>query len=555
MSSIHLARLLLLFGLLAAGLTGFTGAAHAAQKPAEDPAVLEFKKYYKEYSREYARAGKDEKDRKTAAVTIREAILTLKGQESPQVIDAVLPAIRFGEPDIDSAVVTVLGSFKSRPPVDALLDAIAKEKSEQVQDVLLQAFELGRYPGSVETLSPLVSSGSWQVRRRAALALAALKDPAASAAIVPLCSDKEPAIRCVSLDALAALDASATPPSSNVVKPAIAALTDPVWQVRASAIHALGLVRRSEALDPLVAALAKEDGRLKVDLVATLELMTGFFYGQDVEKWQELATRAGGRFPIPSLEYVAEQRIRSKELKKPRTGAGAGDAPTQPRQGEWPNETVYHGVETPSRSIIFVIDVSGSMESLVVEKERFRDGNYPSMMRIDIVKTELIRTIQRLEPFVNFNVQSFATKVDWWKPKLQQASAANKAAACDWVGRLEAIGGSSKEDLARVGLVGSAGLDGGQTNTYGSLMSALGVPAKGSTDAGYTVPFDTLFFLSDGRPSTGDYVDTDDILREVKRQNDLRKVVIHTIAIGEFQKDFMKRLAEENGGIFVDLGR
>jgi hypothetical protein len=35
----------------------------------------------------------------------------------------------------------------------------------------------------------------------------------------------------------------------------------------------------------------------------------------------------------------------------------------------------------------------------------------------------------------------------------------------------------------------------------------------------------------------------------------LRKVVLHTIAIGEFQKDFMNRLAEDNGGVFVDLGR
>jgi hypothetical protein len=53
----------------------------------------------------------------------------------------------------------------------------------------------------------------------------------------------------------------------------------------------------------------------------------------------------------------------------------------------------------------------------------------------------------------------------------------------------------------------------------------------------------------------GDFVDPDDILREVKAANELRKVVIHTIAIGEFQKDFMRRIAEENGGVFVDLGK
>jgi len=84
-------------------------------------------------------------------------------------------------------------------------------------------------------------------------------------------------------------------------------------------------------------------------------------------------------------------------------------------------------------------------------------------------------------------------------------------------------------------------------------MAALGVE-KGKAASDYTVPLDTIFFLSDGRPSHGDFVDPDDILREVRLANELRKVVIHTIAIGEFQKEFMRQLAEESGGVFVDLG-
>jgi hypothetical protein len=74
-------------------------------------------------------------------------------------------------------------------------------------------------------------------------------------------------------------------------------------------------------------------------------------------------------------------------------------------------------------------------------------------------------------------------------------------------------------------------------------------------DKNYKIEVDTVFFLSDGRPSWGKHIDTEDILREVRAVNELRKVVIHTIAIGEFHKAFMKRLAVENGGVFVDLGR
>ena len=65
---------------------------------------------------------------------------------------------------------------------------------------------------------------------------------------------------------------------------------------------------------------------------------------------------------------------------------------------------------------------------------------------------------------------------------------------------------------------------------------------------------DTVFFLSDGRPTTGKIVDIEDIVNEVLVLNDRYRIVFHTIAIGEFQKNFLKTLAERNGGVFVDLG-
>jgi len=68
-------------------------------------------------------------------------------------------------------------------------------------------------------------------------------------------------------------------------------------------------------------------------------------------------------------------------------------------------------------------------------------------------------------------------------------------------------------------------------------------------------PLDTVFFLSDGRPSVGKLVDTNEIRKEVRRHNEVFRIVIHTIAIGEFQKEFLQQLAEENGGVFVDMGR
>ena len=41
----------------------------------------------------------------------------------------------------------------------------------------------------------------------------------------------------------------------------------------------------------------------------------------------------------------------------------------------------------------------------------------------------------------------------------------------------------------------------------------------------------------------------------MRRYNEVFRLVLHTIAIGDFQKEFLKQLAEENGGVYVDLGR
>ena len=45
-----------------------------------------------------------------------------------------------------------------------------------------------------------------------------------------------------------------------------------------------------------------------------------------------------------------------------------------------------------------------------------------------------------------------------------------------------------------------------------------------------------------------------EILKEVAKINKVYRIVFHTIAIGQFQKTFLRTLAMQNGGEFVDLG-
>ncbi len=518
----HLLHGLLLFLLTAAGFLG------PGQKGDDSPIVL-FKKYYATYKDTPSRV---------------EAVLTLKEVEDPAVFELLYAKTKEKgiEPDVVKAIVTVFASFKSPAQVAQVFDALKAEKAEGARVALLQVVTQAKFKDSGGVLPTLLGDKSWEVRRWVLEALLANNDPAAAQSVLALCEDSEPAVKCKAIDALTAFKYEA------VVPKAIAVLNDPVRQVRQSAIHALTVIRHKSAVEPLIQRLAKEDGVLILDIAEALANLTGKEFGPKLDEWTKWwGEQDKEKYVLPTAEGIAYLRTRHST----KSGTGGG--------WEIPKEKVggkFFGTETPSKTMIFVIDCSGSMEALITEKERFEAGNYPDYSRMEIVKTELIRTIDRLEPYVKFNIISFATGVKPWKDKLQQASITVKSSAKDWVKTLTAIGGASKEDLASVGLTSSANLDQGKTNTFGALKIALGVNDVRTGDVGYAkIEADTIFFLSDGRPTVGEYVDPDDILREIKVLNDLRKVVIHTIAIGEFQKDFMQRLAEQNGGVFVDLGK
>ncbi len=485
----------------------------------DEEIVREFKKYYKKFKETPQRY---------------EAILSLEDADTASVVKVLLPVLKDKEQELVDAAVRVLGSFKARTAIDALFVALAEEKKEEVRVGLLRAIAVGGYKGDSEALTECLIDKNWDVRRRAIQALAARKQASAMPTIATLVTDREPAVRCAAFEALSSMRDPA------VIDLAIKGLNDEVWQVRSSAAAALYENRAKRAIEPLIQRMESESGRLQQDYSKALGEITSKMFGLNTEGWRTWWDNIKDRFEIPTDEQLAKAKAKRAEnaaLYKPGS------------------TTTYHGIDTPSRSVLFIIDVSGSMENQVVEKERFEDGDYPSMQRIDICKTELQRTIEGLEPYVKINILAFATKVRTWKKKLVPCNVLNKKSAMDWVGRLTSIGGNSKEDLAIAGLTGAANLEAGKTNTFGVLMKALGAAGRGTKDKHYEVEVDTIFFLSDGRPTVGELVDPDDILREVRSSNDLRKVVIHTIAIGEFQKDFMKTLARENGGVFVDLGR
>ncbi|MFO0984118.1 MAG: HEAT repeat domain-containing protein [Planctomycetota bacterium] len=395
-----------------------------------------------------------------------------------------------------------------------------------------------------QILTLLTTDKDFDIRRSCLQALGNLHAKDAVPAIVPFVDADEAPLKAAAIDALAAIGAG-----EGAVPALVKALEAPDWQVRSSAINALGMFRDKSAVGPLIGRMEKEDGRLRDDAHLALMKVTGEEFAPDVMQWKAWWATVGARWKVPTPKEIEER-------KKTRSGTYVGKVATQ---------SEFMNVRTQSKRIVFVIDQSGSMEDLVADRAAFKlqDRDYKSFQKMEIVKEELERTLNQLGPEVRFNVISFATEVYRWKESLVPATELNKASAVEYVHKLKPIGGSSQSFRAKAGLTASAGLDKGKTNTYLALITGLDAkPASweatharsgSGLEREFGSPIDTVFFLSDGEPTVGEFVQTDDIRAEVKRVNDLRKVVIHCIAIGNFQKSFMEALAKDNGGLFVDL--
>jgi OOP family OmpA-OmpF porin len=203
----------------------------------------------------------------------------------------------------------------------------------------------------------------------------------------------------------------------------------------------------------------------------------------------------------------------------------------------------YYGITVEGKTVLFLLDVSGSMEGKdegstkdqVMQKatDMAADtvggalggalGNLASKhikkeaTKLGSAKRELIPTIRGLAPDVRFNVLLFGNTVTPWKPDLVEASGGNKNSVMLHLQGLSASGG---------------------TPAFVALEQAFQV-----------AEVDTIFFLSDGLPTDNSAAT---ILREVQTWNPDKVVTVNTIGLGDDQdQDFLCQLAQQNNGIYI----
>jgi hypothetical protein len=270
-------------------------------------------------------------------------------------------------------------------------------------------------------------------------------------------------------------------------------LGDTRWPIRAATITALGRIGSPAAIQPLIDRLRVEGGRLRGDIVAALTALTGKKLGVAPDRWQDWWDENREGFVPPS---------------RAQPGAEGEEPEAAPAE-----ETVsFYGIEILSKRVVFVIDISGSMLEPAAGSDRNRT-------KIDVAKYELERAILGLPDDAQFNVISYSDRASQWRKGLVKANRKERRAAVKYVREMKPEG---------------------PTNIFDALEMAFALEA------------DTIFFLSDGMPNRGAVTDSGQILSEVKRWNEKRRVKIHTVGLGgDHDIAFMKGLAESSGGQYV----
>lgn len=474
----------------------------------------------------------------------REAVLTLKGIDSLAAAQVLLDSLRDEEYLVRRAGVEVMGAMRQDAVAVWLAEEVLADRKLKKDELLVSGVveALGGM-GIASARAPieeLVGDRRLLVKLGAIAGLGKLALPASVPLLSEQLSHKQPVVAVAALDALARIDAG------EAASPAVLmGLAHEDKIVRLAAVRAVAPLRLKSALRPLMLMLDGDpDPRVAEDAYEVIRLLTQRRFPDETPAWLTWWDRTESRFEMPDLEALAAARAKiATEGGRYATGKAA-----------------FQGIETKSENIIFVIDISKSMEEAFGDPERLAatGRTYSSNQRLAIVKQELTATIDALPDTTLFNIVAFASGVESWKKRPARASILNRNNAKSWVGDLEPKGGGGAGFRARLGFSADDAND-GQTNTYLALMTAFGEELKGkkkkqSFVTGASNPVDTIFFLTDGEPTVGETVDMVEIREEVRRVNAYRGVQLHVIYVGAYGGKDFRKLAQENGGVFVAVG-
>jgi HEAT repeat protein len=456
------------------------------------------------------------------------AVEDLGSIDSAAIVDVILKAANDTDRRVVDAAGRALGSMTSPEALQAMHAGLAASSKARTRLAALLGFARVRtpYAPAVPRLVELLRTGNEETRRAAIQALENQGDLEATDALVATLQDKRLGLRVMAAHALGRLEAA------GAAGALAACLMAPEWPLRKAAAEALGRIRAKESIAPLLARLEQEEGLQKEVVLGALVAITGQDFRYRVDNWRRWWDRYGDGFEVPSRLAIADAKKRAARALE-------GYAK--------PDKRRYHKIETLSRRMVFVVDISASMQNKIVLPPGLpaeREKEFESRFKIDIAKKELIDVLAGLDKHVHFNIITFAGEAKAWQKRLVPGTRRN--AAIKFVSKLQPM--KADKQSGKRGKI--AGDDERQkTNTYAALMTAFGLsdePVPNWTARGSRP--DTIFLVTDGLPTTGRIVDVGKLVDTVTDLNRTRNAVIHVIVFDKDAVRKLKPLAERNGG-------
>jgi HEAT repeat protein len=455
------------------------------------------------------------------------AVEDLGSLDSDAVVDAILAACT----DVDERVIEAagrgLGKMKSDASLAAMLEGLDGGNSKARAAAAFGFARVKRpYPPAVPKLAALLKSGDDDLRRAAVQALANMKDPSTTDGLIEAMNDKIPALRVLAAQALGELK------QPKAVPALVAAMPADDFPLKKATAEALGKLRSRDSIEPLIARMEAESGTIVEVIYHALVDVTGEDHSYDPKHWRRWWDLANKDWKLPSDSDVATMKAKAAAALLTYKS---------------PDKKTYHTIETLSKKMIFVIDVSSSMGDKIpvpdsATKEQI--DAFGSRVKMDIAKNELITLLATLPDDVEFNIVTFAGSAKAWQGGL--VGSGSKAAAVKYVSKLQAM--KSVEGASGRSRAAQTGSDEQKTNTYAAILAAFGYADEGTPDWKKRGKVDTIFFVTDGLPTTGQIVDVQKMIETVTDMNRTRGLTIHLVMFDKEAAERMKGLAEKNGG-------
>ena len=452
------------------------------------------------------------------------AVEDLGKLDSGVMVQAILKAANDIDPRVVEAAGKALGQMKSAESLEAMTEGLGNSNSKARRAALLGfANTANPYKPAIPKIVEMMGSSDDLMRQAAARALANQKADEGVPALIAALDDSVPAIRVIAAQALGDLRAKAAAPAL------IERIDASDWSLQKAAVEALGKIRAKESVDPLLKKFENDEGLVIEVVYKALVAITGQDYKYRTVLWRKWWDRHGKNFKLPTDEEILRAKLKLAKSM----------------EGYAKSKRKYHKIETLSRKMIFILDISTSMRDKIVippNATEAQRAEYPSRVRMDIAKREMIEMLATLDQNVYFNIITFAGRVKSWRDGL--VSGSSKNAAIKYVKRLKTIAPAS----------GNSSGEEQKTNTYGALVAAFGLADKKVPDWKARTKVDTIFLVTDGLPTTGEIVEIRKVVEAINEINRTRGIVIHVICFDKEALRRLKPLAEQSGGQAVLRG-